>query len=556
MKQIESRLRLGSGIVLALYVVQHLINHGFGIISIDAAEAYRMTVGAVFQTLPGLVLLYGAILFHAIIALRALYQQPSLRLPRWQAMQLLMGLSILPLVVGHAVANRGFALLGDVDPNYYYVVTSISLKPEFLVKLLMLIVIIWIHLLIGLHFWLRIKQNYRRYLPFTYAIAVLLPVISFIGIYRMLREASLWLEDSDRLDQIYAANILMNRKDVDLLRALETQAWVFMAVLLVLVLIARKLRLWRQARRGSYRITHTEHGNINSLMGLSLLEALRQARIPHAAVCGGRARCTTCRVRVSHGLAELPAANDLEARALARIKAGDDVRLACQLRPRSDLSITPLVMANQPLATTLHSGGVEGHEEYVVAMFVDMRGSTSLGERILAYDVVFILNRLFTELSKALAASNGHYAQFAGDGLMALYGLAPERKQQACRDALAGAADMLQRVEKLNQQLQQEFNESVKIGIGIHGGDAIVGTMGPPRTPLLTAVGDNINIAARLEAKTKELDCDLIVSIATLDAEDIEYELDDVDEVEVRGRNNRVQVCHLKREQTTRFLAD
>jgi adenylate cyclase len=329
-----------------------------------------------------------------------------------------------------------------------------------------------------------------------------------------------------------------------------------MAVLLILVLIARKLRLWRQLRRGSYRITHTEHGDINSLKGLSLLEALRQARIPHAAVCGGRARCTTCRVRISHGLAALPAANDLEARALARIKAGNDVRLACQLRPRSDVSITPLVMANQPLATTLHSGGVEGHEEYVVAMFVDMRGSTSLGERILAYDVVFILNRLFTELSKALAASNGHYAQFAGDGLMALYGLAPERKSQACRDALAGAADMLQRVEILNQQLQQEFNESVKIGIGIHGGDAIVGTMGPPRTPLLTAVGDNINIAARLEAKTKELDCDLIVSIATLDAEDIEYERDDVDEVEVRGRNNRVQVCHLKREQTTRFLAD
>ena len=556
MKQIESRLRLGSGIVLALYVTQHLINHGFGIISIDAAEAYRKTVGAVFQTLPGLVLLYGAILFHAIIALRALYRQPSLRLPRWQALQLLMGLSILPLLVGHAVANRGFALLGDVDPNYYYVVTSISLKPEFLVKLLILIVIIWIHLLIGLHFWLRIKQNYRRYLPLTYAIAVLLPVIAFIGIYRMLREASLWLNDTDRLDQIYAANNLMNPKDVDLLRALESQAWVFMGVLLILVLIARKLRLLRQARRGSYRITHTEHGNINSLKGLSLLEALRQARIPHAAVCGGRARCTTCRVRVSHGLAGLPEASDLEARALARIKAGDDVRLACQLYPHSDLSITPLVMANQPLATTLHSGGVEGHEEYVVAMFVDMRGSTSLGERVLAYDVVFILNRLFTELSKALSASNGHYAQFAGDGLMALYGLDPKRKQFACGDALAGAADMLQRVEKLNQQLQKEFNESVKIGIGIHGGDAIVGTMGPPSTPLLTAVGDNINIAARLEAKTKELDCDLIVSIATLDAEDIEYEQDDVDEVDVRGRNNRVQVCRLKREQTTRFLAD
>jgi len=185
-----------------------------------------------------------------------------------------------------------------------------------------------------------------------------------------------------------------------------------------------------------------------------------------------------------------------------------------------------------------------------------MRGSTSLGERVLAYDVVFILNRLFTALSKALDATNGHYAQFAGDGLMALYGLDPKRKKFACHDALAGAADMLRRVEELNQQLGQEFNETLKIGIGIHGGDAIVGTMGPPSTPLLTAVGDNINIAARLEAKTKELECDLIVSIATLETEGIEYDGDSVHQVEVRGRNNQVQVCKFKREQLAMFSTD
>ncbi len=556
MKQIESRLRLGSGIVLAVYVAQHLINHSFGIISIEAAEAYRKTVGAVFQTLPGLILLYASILFHVIIALRVLYRHSNLRLPRWQALQLLLGLSILPLLVGHAVANRGFALLGEVDPNYYYVVTSLAFDPMFLVKLLALIVVIWIHLLIGLHFWLRIKQGYRRYLPITYAIVVLIPVVACIGVYRMLREASRWLDDTDRLDQIYAANIAMPRRDVELLNALEAQAWIFMGVLLVLVLIARKLRLWRQVKRNSYRITHTEHGEITCLQGRSLLEALREARVPHASVCGGRARCTTCRVRVGQGLAGLHAPNDIEARALGRIKAGNDVRLACQLKPVSDLSITPLVMANQPLTTTLHGGGVDGHEKYVVAMFVDMRGSTSLGERVLAYDVVFILNRLFTDLSKALDATHGHYAQFAGDGLMALYGLDPKRKQHACRDALAGAADMLRRVQKLNLQLQQEFNETIKIGIGIHGGEAIVGTMGPPRTPLLTAVGDHINIAARLEAKTKELDCDLVVSIATLDAGGIEYDFKNVQQVEVRGRNNQVQVCRFKAEELAPFLTD
>jgi adenylate cyclase len=549
MNRFESQLRLGTGIVLALYVAQHLLNHSAGIISIEAAEAYRETIGAAFQTLPGLLLLYGSILFHVGIALHSVYRRSSLRLPRWQTLQLLLGLSIPPLLVGHVIANRGFALLGDVDPNYYYVVTSLALKPEFLVKLILLIVVIWIHLVIGLHFWLRTRPGYSAWLPYTYALALLIPVLALIGIYRMLREASAWLDDSSRLDQIFAANIAMPSRDVEFLRALEGQAWMFMLALLALLLLARRLRLWRLARRNSYRITHAEKGTINAIKGSSLLEALREARIPHASVCGGRARCTTCRVRVGSGLDRLPVPNHLESRALERINAGSDVRLACQLYPQADLAITPMVMANQPLTSALHGGGVEGHEEYVVAMFVDMRGSTNLGERVLAYDVVFILNRFFTELSLALGATHGHYAQFAGDGLMALYGLDAARKPFACRDALAGAADMFRRIDQLNQQLRREFNESIQMGIGIHGGDAIVGTMGPPRTPLLTAVGDNINIAARLEAKTKELGCDLIVSTATLEVESIAYDNTSNLEVELRGRNNRVRVCSFRRDQ-------
>ena len=130
---------------------------------------------------------------------------------------------------------------------------------------------------------------------------------------------------------------------------------------------------------------------------------------------------------------------------------------------------------------------------------------------------------------------------------MALYGLDPARKQNACRDALAGAEVMFRRIDSLNQQLQQEFGEGVKMGIGIHGGDAIVGTMGPPKTPLLTAVGDNINIAARLEALTKAMDCQLIVSVETLEREDIAYPEANASEVDVRGRAGRVRVCSLGR---------
>jgi adenylate cyclase len=189
MRYIESHLRLGSGIILALYVVQHLINHAFGIVSIEAAEAYRETIGAVFQSLPGLVLLYGSLLIHATIALRSIYRRSSLRLSLWQWLQLLLGLSILPLVVGHAVANRGFDLLGNIDPNYYYVVTSILLKPVFLVKLIFLIAIIWIHMAIGLHYWLRIRKTYPRILPYAYTLVVLIPALAYVGLFSMLQQA-------------------------------------------------------------------------------------------------------------------------------------------------------------------------------------------------------------------------------------------------------------------------------------------------------------------------------------------------------------------------------
>ncbi len=543
MEFLVSRLRLATGIVLALYVIQHLLNHAFGIGSIEAAEAYRKTVGSIFQSTPGLTLLYAALAFHAAIALHSIYRRSSLNMSPWQWAQVLLGLAILPLVVGHAVGNRGYDLVGDIDPNYYYVVTSIMLKPVVLFKLCALILVAWLHMVIGLHYWLRVKPRYPAALPYLYAAAVLLPVLAYVGVFNMLQQAEGWRDDPARLDEIYAASRAIPAADLDILRGLEAQAWMVMIGLLAAVLLARQLRLWYRARQGTYLISCDDGSRVRALPGVSLLDALRNARIPHAAVCGGRARCTTCRVRVGSGLERLAAPNELEARALQRINAGGDIRLACQLYPSADLAITPLVMPNAPLSSALHSGGVQGHEEYVVAMFVDMRGSTGLGERVLAYDVVFILNRFFTELSAALQHSHGHYAQFAGDGLMALYGLEPARKDRACADALAGAREMFRRVEILNRQLEREFNERVQMGIGIHGGDAIVGTMGPPKTPLLTAVGDNINIAARLEAKTRALDCDLIVSVATLEREGIAYPPEQVIEVDLRGRDQTVRVC-------------
>jgi adenylate cyclase len=217
------------------------------------------------------------------------------------------------------------------------------------------------------------------------------------------------------------------------------------------------------------------------------------------------------------------------------------VRLACQTRPRHDVSVAPLLPPGADPALARRPGAPQGRERPVVAMFVDLRESTKLCESRLPYDAVFVMNQFFAEMHDALRATNGYYAQFRGDGLMALYGLQSDLPQ-ACRDALRGAAEMQARIERLSASLADELAEPMRIGIGLHAGVAIVGTLGPPAEPIHSAIGDNINIAARFEGMTKIYRCVLVVSAETLRQAGVEPKDSPLHQVRVRGRNERVAV--------------
>src|SRR6185436_5394557 len=282
--------------------------------------------------------------------------------------------------------------------------------------------------------------------------------------------------------------------------------------LLALVFAARGLRRLALARGMPALLSHPSGQKLPVMPGSSILETLREHGIPHASVCGGRARCTTCRVQISTGLERLSPPGDLEARALARIGATPGLRLACQVRPAADLSITPLCAADATAIDGFVRGGMEGSERLITIMFIDLRGSTTLGEAKLPYDVLFILNRFFEEMKNALEATGGHYSQFTGDGLMALYGLDSEDPARGAADAIRGAREMLMRLEQLNHKLKAELPQPLRIGIGIHHAEAIVGQMGPPRAQTITAIGDTANTAARLESLTKEYGCVLVIS--------------------------------------------
>jgi adenylate cyclase len=536
------RLRLFTGLILAAFVVSHFINHSLGLLSLDAMETYRRVNNVIWQSTVGGIALYGALITHGCLALYALFRRTTLRMPWWEALQLTFGLLIPPLIAIHVIGTRVSPWLLGFDVDYPWILYVQWSNARSLVQQPLLVLVVWIHLLVGLHYWLRLKSWYPRALPLLYALAVLLPVLALLGFARAGSEVLALATDPETKSAITAGWNAAPRSERRFVLGLEPKALWTMAVLLALVLAAREIRRQlRRRRKFFYTLVHPTAGSVAARGGQSILEALRTAGIPHASVCGGRARCTTCRVRIGAGLEHLPAPAELEAAALDRIGATENVRLACQTRPSRDCHITPLLPANASAADAQRPGGVGGHEQGVAVMFVDLRASTKLGEERLPYDVVFILNQFFAEMSEALHDTGGHYAQFSGDGLMALYGLESDLAR-GCRDALHGAAAMVKRLAELNHRLAGELPEPLRIGIGIHCGEAIVGTMGPPSSPNLSAIGDNINIAARLEALCKTYAVTLVVSEETAQHAGIDLSSFDKHEAPVRGREQAVVV--------------
>jgi adenylate cyclase len=242
------------------------------------------------------------------------------------------------------------------------------------------------------------------------------------------------------------------------------------------------------------------------------LEASRFAGIPHASVCGGRGRCSTCRIRISQGLSRQPLPSTAEQKVLQRIGAAPNVRLACQLRPAAHITINPLLPANAQARDGFGQPSyLAGQERMIAVLFADLRSFTGIAEQKMPYDLVFLLNSYFETVGHAITAAGGTVDKFIGDGVMALFGV-EVGPQEGCRQALDAARNMVDQVRRLSATLSDELTEPLKIGIGIHCGPAVVGRMGYGTTVHLTAIGDTVNVASRLQDLTKEYSCQLIVS--------------------------------------------
>jgi len=308
--------------------------------------------------------------------------------------------------------------------------------------------------------------------------------------------------------------------------------------LIGLALIGRGVRALNERRHGMITLSYGNGRTVRVPRGLSVLEASLRNNVPHASVCGGRARCSTCRIRVIGDCDSLPEPSKREAFVLNRVGAGADpaIRLACQLRPDTDLSFFQIFLPQITAATLRTSSPTRiGEERYLVSMFVDMRGSTKLAEKRLPFDTVFIVNRFLGAVSQAVIECGGQPNQFVGDGQLALFGLGTN-PQTACRQALKAAAQIATNVDELNQFLKHDLREPIRFGIGIHGGEVIIGDIGYRDHMVFTALGDAVNVAARLQDMTKSLSCEVIVSEEVRKTAGLPADALPPHDVDIRGR--------------------
>src|SRR5919204_2836884 len=129
MRRYERWARLVTGLVLVCYVVPHFLNHSLGVVSIDAMDRLRAPLAVWWRSAPGTVLLYGALLTHFALALVALYRRTTLRMPTWEAVQLVFGLAVPPLLIAHVVTTRFSWFLLDQNIRYERVVGLLWANP-------------------------------------------------------------------------------------------------------------------------------------------------------------------------------------------------------------------------------------------------------------------------------------------------------------------------------------------------------------------------------------------------------------------------------------------
>lgn len=522
---LEQRIRLASGLVLFSFALMHFLNHTLGNISLAAMDWGMDLFAIVWLSTPGAWLLYIAMFTHVALALWKTVRRRTWRMSGWEAVQLCLGLLIPYVLIKHIIVTRGATMQFGSAIGYKY--ELFSLWPGNALLQSGLLVIVWLHGCIGLHYWLRMKPWYARTRTTLACLALLIPVLALTG----------WISEARRViltgEGYTAAEIAsytgkttgLAFLTVEQKAALAQQVgiaqkgfYLFAAALFVFM-IARHVYA---AFARKITIQYLDGRTVKSAPGPTLLEISRMKGIPHMSVCGGRGRCSTCRTLILAGQTNLAPPNPVERQVLKRIDARSNVRLACQCRPVDDMIIRPLFNASKTISREgIYDKYRWGVEQQIAVMFIDLRGFTSLSEGKLPFDVVFILNRYVDGVVRTVQKAGGMVDKVMGDGVMVLFGVNTSLPE-GVTSALSAIVALNAELSQVNEDLKSHLDKPLRIAVGMHAGTVILGRIGLEGrggvASGLTALGDVVNVASRLEGVAKEENVVAAISHDVFDA--------------------------------------
>jgi len=545
---IVRRSRTISGCILFFYVFTHLLNHSLGLISLDTMEQGRAIFLRFWRHDVLFYVLYGALLIHFLLGVYALARRRSFRMSRKEWIRNSSAVLIPFFLASHlSITLWGSRFLGLNDSYAFMIISTYIFDPFGYIILGLMLMLVWTHGSIGIIGLIEFREFYSKRRGLFQGLILGLPLIAYGGYIR----ASIELSEASQSNPITILELISNsnftaeigEKIVSLSDLLQFLVYPILLSLFVAFYFIRNLL---EKRFNSIQVQYTDGTNINVSRGSSLLEASHKAGRYHESVCGGRGRCTTCRVRVTSSLGELPKPNKIEQSVINRLNFDQSLRLACQLRPETDIEINPLIkLVNHDKQNLRFSNqeNLSGIEKETVIMFCDLRGFTRLSDRKMPFDVVFILNKYFKLVTDAVEENKGRIDKFIGDGVMAIFDKDTTISKN-CKNALKGAAMITTYLNELNDELSTDDIEPLRLGIGIHSGNAIIGKMGYGEASTDTAIGDTVNVASRLEQLTKDYSCQLMFS--SIVAENAELDKTKLNSVKtkIRGKKDYLEAFY------------
>jgi adenylate cyclase len=489
---------MASGLILFFYITAHLINHALGLISLDAAEAGMAIAVEVWYSLPGTILLYGATAVHFAMALLAVYERRTFRLPPLEIIRIALGFSMPILLIGHAASTRLAYDVYGLSSDYTRVVGVLWASGQQGWQL-GLMAPGWIHGCLGLNFAFGRRPWFRRFRMVLFAVALLVPVFAGMGFIAMGRELASGPRSAAAMEYLSPANAVQR---------LAIQQWKdnllnwYFAIIFA-AFMAREIRnLIERRRKGLVKVAYPGQ-TVSIPRGWSVLEASRSFHLPHAAMCGGRARCSTCRVRVTAGQEHCPPPAKDEQDTLSRIGAPADVRLACQLRPDGNVSVVPIVRTARPVyrATAPRRSG----EHVVVVLYCDFRNRADFAGDHLPQDLLHILTVYVDGLSHAIRAAGGVLSYVESDSVCALFGVDAATEVCAQR-ALQAVGAIESGISDLNNRLGRHDGDRLKISVVVHAGHAAIGEIGSSEPPMVLAIGEATDVANEMRKLAAERD--------------------------------------------------